>query len=409
MLVKFMDKQFGESCYSHRKRNLLLICTILISAILLWNSPLGGTYPFVSVILSSFFLYFYKGNIQRKILFFSIQLAVSGYLVVLVIALLRSFNIDLRYIGINYYITLISMHVVFWLSVLLLGKFYSRTSAILPKKLFCVVLAIPISSICVLAFFCVRVNNNLYTLYLLEIPLLCVFIFINIITAFVYFKFCLVLEKSNEILLLKQQLDLDEQHFQDLSNVQEKIKGIRHDIKNHLHALLFMMEQKPLQTQDIKEYIQKLLSTVEDTTPIVSTGNLGIDAILSLKIAQIREKEIRLESKIVIPSGINISFDDSIIVLGNILDNAMEACDKQFLADKWIRLEISYVQHSLFIRIANPLPSQKEKIYLDGYEHGFGLKNVQTVVKKHNGIMETECNENIFILKIILYECNLSL
>ena len=404
VLIKFMDRQFGTPRCSYKQRNLLLVCTILLSAIFLWNSFLGGTYPFMSVILSSLFLCLYKGNIQKKMLFTSIQLAVSGYIVVFILALLSSLSINLRYIGINYYITLTVMHLIFWLPILMLAKFSNRTSVILPKNLLCVVLAIPISSIFVLAFFLVRVNNNSDTLYFLEIPLICVFIFINIITAFIYSKFCLILEKSNEVLLLKQQLDLGEQYFQNLSNAQKKIKGIRHDMKNHLHALLFMSEQKPLQIQDIKTYIQNLLSTIEDTTQIISTGNLGIDAILSLKMTQIREKKIKLDSHIIIPSGINISFDDSIIVLGNILDNAIEACEKQLAENQWIRLEITYIQHTLFIRVSNPFIIQNNKLSADGYEHGFGLKNVQTVVEKHNGIMQIKCDEMIFTIKIVLYD-----
>lgn len=84
-------------------------------------------------------------NVETKIF-------LSGYLVTLVIALLQSFNVNLRYIGINYYITLGGMHLVFLLLILLLGMFSKEAPISLPNKLLLVVLSIPISSLLVLVF-----------------------------------------------------------------------------------------------------------------------------------------------------------------------------------------------------------------------------------------------------------------
>lgn len=403
VLTKFMDAQYGKLQYSHKHRNILLLLITCLSAILLWNSIFGGTYPIFSVIFSFVFLLFYKGCRQKKILFSAIQLVISGYLVMLIIAILRSSNSNLRYIGANYYIALGGMHLIFWILILLLWKLSSKDSVMLPNKLLNILLAIPASSFLVLVYFIIRINNNADILFSLEIPLLCVFIFINIITAFIYSKFCSFLKQSGEILLLKQQLDLSEQYFQDITDAQEKVKSLRHDMKNHLQSLFLMSKQNPLQTRDIQEYIQKLLSNVNDSSQIISTGNLGIDAILSLKITQIKDKQIPVESKIIIPNEFSLSFDDSIVILGNILDNAIEACEKVSPENRWIRLEINYIQQSLFIRLSNPLPSLNKKIISDGYEHGFGLKNVHTVVQNHNGTMDIENNSDVFTIKIILY------
>ncbi len=403
ILTKFMDAQYGEPRCTHTQRNILLILIAGVSAALLWNSPFGGTYPFFSVIFSFAFLIFYEGNQQNKLLFSAIQLVISGYLVMLTIALLRSFDVNLKYININYYISLGSMHLIFWLLILLLWKLSPRNPTILPNRFLSVVLAIPVSSLLVLFFFLIRINNNADILFSLEVPLLCVFIFINITTAFIYSKFCNLLSQNNEILLLKQQLNLSAQHFQNLTDSQEKLKGVRHDMKNHLQALLLMSKQTPLQTSDMQVYIKKLLSNVNDTSQIISTGNLGVDSILSLKITQIKEKQIPISSKIILPKGIHMSFDESIIVLGNILDNALEACEKLPPENRWIRLEINYVQQALFIRISNPLPTWNQKIPVDESEHGFGLKNVHTVVRNHNGTMNIKRDNEVFSIKIVMY------
>lgn len=404
ILISFMDNQYGDCKLPRIQKNLLMVFIIICSAILLWVSPFSGTYPFFSIIFSFIFLPFYSGKLQKKILFSTSQLAISGYLIALILALLQSLNINLQYIGWNYYITLGGMHLVFWGLILLLKKFSKKDSSSLPTKLLIVVLAIPVSSLLVLTFFIIRSNNNPIMLYSLEIPLLFVFIFINILTAFIYSQFCDLLRRGHEVLLLKQQIYISEQHFEDLISAQERLKSIRHDMKNHLQTLLLLAKQTPFPSHDIQEYIQRLLSNVQSASQIISTGNLGIDAILSLKISQIEEMGISLSTKIVLPPNLRITFEDSIIIFGNILDNAIEACEKIPPKQRWIRLEITYVCRSIFIRISNPFPDIKKPCAEDIYgEHGFGLKNVQTVIKKYNGTMDIENSNSAFNIKLVLY------
>lgn len=404
VLLKFMDFQYGEFRHSRLQKYLTLMLIAPLSCLLLWSSPLGGTYPFFSVIFSFLFLPFYKGRTQKKLLFSSIQLVVSGYLVTLVLTLLRSFEVNLSYIGMNYYVTLGSMHIVFWLLILLLNRFSKKDSIFLPYRLLNVVLAIPLSSFIVLAFFLIRVNNNQTMLFSLEIPLLCVFIFINIVTAFLYSQFGDLLNKNKEVFLLKQQISMSEQHFQDITEAQQKIKGIRHDMKNHLQTLLHMSNQTPAPIDGMKEYISQLVSTIHDSSQVISTGNLGLDAILSLKITQIKDEQIPVDNKIVVPAGMSIPFDDSIIIFGNLLDNSLEACRNLLPQERYIRLEIVYVRQSLLIRISNPKSSpEAESPAKDGLEHGFGLNNVRTVIQKYNGTMNIEERDTAFCVKIVLY------
>lgn len=353
------------------------------------------------------FLPFYPKNTQKKILFSSIQFVVSSYLVIFVIAIVRIFEVNLRHIGINYVVMLGGMHLCFWFLIFLLGKISGNEKIHLPRKLFFIVLAIPAASVIVLIFFLVRINNNPSILFSLEIPLILVIMFINIVTAFTYSQFCGLLKKTTEVLLLKQQISLSEQYYHDLTDAQNKIKAIRHDMKNHLQSLLLMsghISSQTKETKNIQEYLHGLLSDINETSKIISTGNLGIDAILSCKISQIKELNISVETNIIIPAEINLSIEDSIIILGNILDNAIKACKGNPAEKKWIRLEIRYIPRQLFIRIINPLPVQTQILSSDNYhEHGFGLKNVRIAIKKYNGTMDIENTGEAFTVKIILY------
>lgn len=404
-LLTFMDTQYGKIKLSQLRKNSLLFATSILSGLLLWNSPFGGTYIFFSVFFSTVFLPFYPKNKQKKILFSSIQFVIANYLSLLVIAVIRIFQINLNYIGMNYVLLLGGMHTCFWLLIFALGKISGNNGITLPNQLFMVVLASPAASFVVLIFFYIRINNNPDVLFFLEVPLILTFIFINSITAFIYSKFCSLLKKTTEVLLLQQQISLSEQYLQNLTDAQDRIKGIRHDMKNHLQSLMLMSKQISPQTKEtrtIQGYLQKLLSDIHEAAPIVSTGNMGIDAILSLKITQIRELKIALDSNIAIPAKIHLSIEDSIIILGNILDNAIKACKENPAEKRWLRLEVRYIPRSLFIRLTNPISDQTQPVSPDDSDHGFGLKNVRTAIKKYNGAMEIENNET-FTVKIMLY------
>lgn len=412
VLLKFMDTQYGKMNLSYFRKNILLIMTSILSGLLLWNSPFGGTYPLFSVLFSMIFLPFYQNNKQKKILLSFIQFAAANYLVILVIAITRSFEINLKYIGFNYVLVLGGMHLCFWFLLFILGRVSNGVYIILPNKLFMVVSTIPAVSLIVLIFFIIRINNNPSVLFSLEIPLILAFVFINIIAAFIYSQFCSLLKSTADVLLLKQQINLSEQHFQDLTEAQDKLKGIRHDMKNHLQTLMLMSGQilpQTTETKHMQEYLQNLLSDIQETSQIITTGNLGIDAILSLKISQMKELDIAVENQITLPAGINFSIEDSIIILGNILDNAIKACKENPMEKRWIRLEIRYIPRSIFIRITNPLPvpMHMPNISLDNRdEHGFGLKNVRTAIKKYNGTINIENENEIFTVKILLYNLN---
>lgn len=124
-------------------------------------------------------------------------------------------------------------------------------------------------------------------------------------------------------------------------------------------------------------------------------------------MAQVKEEQIPVNSKIVIPAGMPISFDDSIIIFGNMFDNAMDACKKVLPQNRYIRLELAYIHHALFIGMSNSMSSLDKTVPInDCEEHGFGLKNIHTVVQKYNGTMDMEEADNTFTLKLVLYNLN---
>ena len=105
-------------------------------------------------------------------------------------------------------------------------------------------------------------------------------------------------------LLLQQQIKLSEQYYEDLSLSQQRLKGIRHDMKNHLQSLSWIAARitpKSRETEELQEYLGQLIQDIGEASQILSTGNMGMDAILSLKIGQAKEQKINVHSKISVP------------------------------------------------------------------------------------------------------------
>ena len=407
VLLRFMDIQYGKSSLKLKTRILLLLSAAAISGVLLWISPFAGTYPFFSVVFSLFFLRFYQKDWQKMILLSSIEFVTALYLTVFLLAVIRSAKLDFSYLGLNFFFLSGSMHVCFWCLILILGKIRMEESVLLPPKHFAVIMAIPGISFLVLVFFLLRINFYPDTLFFLEFPLITAFIFINVTTAFIYSQFCNLLKRNTDVLLLQQQIKLSEQYYEDLSLSQQRLKGIRHDMKNHLQSLCWMAARitpKSRETEEIQEYLGHLTQDIGEASQILSTGNMGLDAILSLKLGQAREEKITVQSKISVPKEIGLATEDGIIILGNLLDNAMKACRENPKEKRWIHLDIHYIPRTLFIRITNPLPFLQEGEKKQEKGQGFGLKNVRTAVKNYHGVLEIQEEKKCFTVKILLYD-----
>ena len=407
VLLRFMDIQYGKSSLKLKTRILLLLSVAAISGVLLWISPFAGTYPFFSVFFSLFFLRFYQKDWQKIILLSSIEFVTALYLTVFLLAVIRSAKLDFSYLGLNFFFLSGSMHMCFWCLILILGKIRMEESVLLPPKHFAVIMAIPGISFLVLVFFLLRINFYPDTLFFLEFPLITAFIFINVTTAFIYSQFCNLLKRNTDILLLQQQIKLSEQYYEDLSLSQQRLKGIRHDMKNHLQSLCWMAARitpKSRETEEIQEYLGHLTQDIGEASQILSTGNMGLDAILSLKLGQAREEKITVQSKISVPKEIGLATEDGIIILGNLLDNAMKACRENPKEKRWIHLDIHYIPRTLFIRITNPLPFLQEGEKKQEKGQGFGLKNVRTAVKNYHGVLEIQEEKKCFTVKILLYD-----
>lgn len=203
------------------------------------------------------------------------------------------------------------------------------------------------------------------------------------------------------------QNDLITKHCDEVENIYKTMRGWRHDYHNHIQAMLALdAAGKPA---EIKEYLLKLNSDLTTVDTVIKTGNVMVDAILNSKLSLIKSKNISVNAKAVVPPKLKISEVDLCIIIGNLLDNAMEACLKQEEESmRFIRVYIGILKEQLYISVTNSVGEElkrSDKTYLstkDSQAHGFGLLRIDSIADKYNAYVNRQNEDGVFATEMLL-------
>ncbi len=231
---------------------------------------------------------------------------------------------------------------------------------------------------------------------------------IVLITYYVFIKLNRFYRKSSNYKIIKIKNEMLRKEIKEKENIYEEVRKTHHDFKNHIICIEKLLEQGKLEL--VSEYINNLKEEKFQVYTWIKTGNDVVDAILNQKKSEGMKKNIDIDMKVVIPDDINIKPMDLCVILGNALDNGIEANEKIKDIDKRnIKVRINPYKDYLFIEISNPTifnPIDEYgqlKTTKDNKEkHGFGIKSMATVVEEYNGILNYEYDEGEFILSIML-------
>lgn len=206
--------------------------------------------------------------------------------------------------------------------------------------------------------------------------------------------------------ILAYQNDLMEKHCAEVENMYRQTRGWRHDYRSHIQTMKAHLEHGEL--KELAQYLEELSIDLTTVDTVIKTGNVMMDAILNSKLSLAKNRHIAVNAKAVVPAKLTISEVDLCVILGNLLDNAMEACLKMQEEKRFIRVYIDMMKGQLYIYVMNALsgtPKRFGKIYLtakDGSKHGFGLLRIDRVVEKYHGYLERQHEEGVFATEILL-------
>lgn len=145
---------------------------------------------------------------------------------------------------------------------------------------------------------------------------------------------------------------------------------------------------------------------------LLKTGNVSLDAILSAKIAQAKEEQIAVTVKANVPDLLTISDLELSIIVGNLLDNAIEAC-RAATGERFIRIFISMKGNMLYFSMLNTAGSKRKKTGSlfathKGGVHGFGLRRAEAILEEHGGWVKYNSEEGAFTSEFLVPAKNVS-
>lgn len=198
--------------------------------------------------------------------------------------------------------------------------------------------------------------------------------------------------------ILKKQRD-------EVENVYNTMRGWRHDYHNHMQTLKAYLALN--QIEEIQRYLDHLEEDLDSIDIAIRTGNTSVNAILSSKISIAEKKAINVNCKATVPPELKISDVHLCAIIGNLLDNAIEACEKVDLNKRFIRVYIGLFKQQLYISVSNSTEATRRKkltelITSKKGEHGLGLKRVDRIVDQYEGFVNRKNEPGVFATEIML-------
>lgn len=248
-------------------------------------------------------------------------------------------------------------------------------------------------------------------------PLLYVlfFLVLTLFIAMIIYVYNLGIERDKNIQLsnLKIISEMEQKQYEQIISSISELRYIKHDINNHLETLCSLISNK--EYLEAENFIQNLSKSVNNNHYILASGNSIIDSIITNKLLQCKASKIMVQYSIFLPDFIPLSDIELCSVLGNLFDNAIEACrriPKTNNNENMIYFCIKPFQDMLSIMISNQtdgnyktdkygnLLSIKDNYFTTN--HGLGLSRIKNIIETHGGVMKITPEEYKFTVSILL-------
>ena len=241
--------------------------------------------------------------------------------------------------------------------------------------------------------------NNLITFIFAALGLACISVILTI---------CILKHKYEKRLsdfqdsVLKKQRD-------EVQNIYQTMRAWRHDYHNHMQSIKAMLSMG--KKQELSEYLDNLEKDLDSIDIAIRTGNVGLDAILSSKVSIARKNFIDVNCTAKVPENLKISDVHLCAIVGNLMDNAIEACEKMKKETpndpRFIRIYIGLFKSQLYISVTNSTKESKrrrvsELVTSKLGEHGFGLRRIDKIAEKYDGYVNRKNEPGVFATEVML-------
>lgn len=378
-----------------------------------WNWVLGYTSFAIGAMIFTFIpdaaflrlMFFFIGTTTLCLVFYQtrkMQAAFASFLFcavfvltdVLMYLLLPIFHLDsiqLLEIGLPRVIWSIASHAMTLILVLIIVAIMNHGRSAITLSFMLVITPGCAISIVLGCYFCqvVQTDVNLFPLpfLLASVGLL----YMNILLVFYAEQAKRTADDKMDLELAEQHYLMQEQYYEQLRVEQNETRAMFHEINKYLCAMHALMESEDL--HQASQTLHEAETVFGGLGQVTDVGNSVVSIILNEYRLKMREAEIEFVFDVRVPTVLGITAVDAYIVLGNTLDNAINACCLLPPSNRYIHLQLKLFHEVLFLQVKNPFPKDYHKRTIKN-GHGYGLKNVRKCIEKYGGdlqILEESC------------------
>ena len=296
------------------------------------------------------------------------------------------------------------LYMVVWKIVV--GLLHIKLNMLTLKEWIIIVLSVCISvSIIVISIYVInsmQENDLMIYMWLVIVAV----IVIDMILIYLIFQVDQKYVNEKELLQLQQQSHMQKQYMDNVRLMDEQVRKLRHDMSNQLNVVNTFLEENNY--DKAREYLKKYVGQAITKERFVNTENDIVNAVINSKILYCKNNGIKIHTTVQ-KTMKKIDDIDICSLLGNLLDNAIEAELKLEQADRYIVLEILIEDAAMSIflknRIAGPVLENNTDMgttKLDFKNHGFGTKIISKIVRKYNGFLDYSEEDGFFCCNIRL-------
>lgn len=398
-------------------KNIYIILVIVLQSLVMrWlNIMVGNSHWIVlaALIVSSYLLcrlFFHLDGLRYLVSIFLLFLIVAAVEFLVTISITRIFNIENILLQTNEYRilgTLSSKIIILYMLIYLskmtgMRKFTMERYSIL--TLIMMILSLTVFFMAT-GIYTKYPELGVHITYIMGIAV--IMAVISILMLFVVRKIIETTKENARLATLEKEYRKQIEYLKKYEVLTGELRARRHDYKNHLINISMLAEEE--NKGSIADYASSLLEEEQNTDNILKIENRIISALINYNVGKMEKNNIEFTYDIDLPRETNVSDVDMSIIMGNLLDNAIEACLRLEEGKRYIDLEIRYGMGTIDINMKNYSDGRGEIVNnhiksnkKNKVNHGYGLNNIRNTVEKNNGNFEISNVNNEFVAEITL-------
>ncbi len=323
----------------------------------------------------------------------------------------------------NYVFVVVLQLILFSIMLYAVAGLLKKKTMKLHIKELCYLLLIPITGILfvnIIFNILLIVNENLvfqlyeqFPVFLGIVPVVAALFYAGILITIVsYQKMIGLQEEKEKYFVEQQQVHAIQERMEEVEQFYHGIRQMKHEMKNHMTNIKGLVRNGSY--GDIEQYIDHMDESMNVFEITIKTGNTVTDVIVNDKQKAAEKQGIQFQSEFSYPKSDGYNAYDMGVIINNLLQNALEACEKMAEGKRYIYLSGRQKKKFYLINVKNsfegevtfdtktnlPLSTKGKDIAL----HGIGLSNVKREADKYMGDVDIRARKNEFSVAVLLQE-----